>query len=104
MICSDAHFRAIVEHLRTVAPPPRGCSVSVVRVDGLECPGYTSKHRQKFTIEIQRELCHMLTEWVLIHEWAHMLDWRPYHPLTGDHGATWGVIQARVYRAFYGVT
>jgi hypothetical protein len=43
------------------------------------------------------------TEETLIHEWAHMMDWRPYHPLTGDHAATWGVWYAAVFSAYCGV-
>jgi len=43
----------------------------------------------------------METEWTLIHEWAHMLDWRPYRPMYSDHGPTWGVHYSEVYQAFY---
>ena len=43
------------------------------------------------------------TEETLIHEWAHMMDWRPYHPLSGDHGPTWGVWYASVFSSYCGV-
>jgi hypothetical protein len=44
------------------------------------------------------------TTHVLIHEWAHILAWRPYHPLQGDHGPDWGVWYSLVWRQYFGVT
>lgn len=92
----------MVKHVRAVAPPPHGCSVDVRRLP-LAAHGYTSKARRRFLIEIDEDLSPLETEWVLIHEWAHMLDWRPYHPLSGDHGPTWAIWQGAIYRAYYGV-
>lgn len=40
---------------------------------------------------------------ILIHEWAHCLDWREEHPVLTDHSATFGVCWAEVYRRFHGV-
>src|SRR5690606_15341167 len=102
--CTDEEFRAMVAHLRAVAPVPRGCSVTVHRVADLADHGYTSKHRANFTIEVAAGMTHLETELTLIHEWAHMLAWRPHHPLSGDHGPDWGVWYALCYSRYHGVT
>ncbi len=102
--CSDEYFRVITGHLRTVVPVPRGCSLAVQRVDlSVGENGYTTKSGRVFTIAIYSGLSEYETEHVLIHEWAHMLAWRPHHPLSGDHGPDWGVWYAAVYRKYYGV-
>lgn len=105
--CSDADFRAIVDHLKTVCPPPKRCSVSVTRVPtseiGQDQHADTGKSRDKFTITIDKSLTYYETEQFMIHEWAHVLAWRPYHPLSGDHGPDWGVWYSIVYRKYFGV-
>jgi hypothetical protein len=102
--CSDDFFRVIVGHLRTVCPVPRGCSLAVHRVDLTPGEnGSCSKSGRVFTIEIYAGLSEYETEQVMIHEWAHMLAWRPHHPLSGDHGPDWGVWYSAVYRKYYGV-
>lgn len=101
---SNEEFNQWVDHLRAVSPPPPRATVEVRRVDPelLDgSPGDTDKHRSKFTILIDKTLSRMETEWTLIHEWAHMKDWRPYHPLYSNHGPTWGVHYSEVYQAFY---
>lgn len=104
--CSDSEFRAKVSHLRTVAPPPKGCRIEARRVPSSEiegCSGTCSKEGRVFTVKIRNDLSEQETEDTLLHEWSHMLAWRPYHPLSGDHGPDWGVWYAEVYRAFYGI-
>lgn len=64
--------------------------------------GSCEKLGRTFTITISRELTEYETEHVLLHEWAHMLSWRPHHPLSGDHGPDWGVWFALVWRSYYG--
>jgi hypothetical protein len=95
----------MVRHLRTVAPPPSGCSVKVSfvkesRMDG--DLGSCEKHGRSFRISLREDLTEQETEDTLIHEWAHMLCWRPYHPLTSDHGADFGVFWAAVFRKYHG--
>ena len=62
-----------------------------------------AKEGRRFTINIRHESTQQETEETLIHEWAHMMDWRPYHPLSGDHGPTWGVWYASVFSSYCGV-
>jgi hypothetical protein len=104
--CSDTDFRAIVDHLKTVCPPPKRCSVTVTRVPTSEIDSGahadTDKVRDKFTITIDKSLTYYETEQFMIHEWAHVLAWRPYHPLSGDHGPDWGVWYSIVYRKYFG--
>jgi hypothetical protein len=65
--------------------------------------GYCGKHRRTFTIEVRAGLSEYETTHVLLHEWAHMLNWRPYHPLSGDHDASWGVWYARIWQKYFSV-
>lgn len=104
--CPDADFKRMVEHLKTVCPGPKQCKIVVTRCDPEEMDtehGTCSKDKNVFTIEINKALNEYETEHVLIHEWAHMLAWRPYHPLMGDHGSDWGVWYAMVWRKYHGV-
>ncbi len=68
-----------------------------------ECAGTCAKDGRRFTITVRTESTQQETEETLIHEWAHMMDWRPYHPLSGDHGPTWGVWYAAVFSSYCGV-
>ena len=104
--CTDSEFRAKVRHLRTVAPAPRGTRIEARRVPASELgdsAGSCAKVGRVFTVCVRNDLTAQETEDTLIHEWSHALAWRPYHPLSGDHGPDWGVWYAQVYRAFYGV-
>lgn len=94
----------MVDLVRTLNPPPRRCSVVVSRVgvDELGALGTTNYLRYKFTVQIAREQTKQETEDTLLHEWAHVLCWRPHHPLEGDHDAVWGVQLAAVYRQYHG--
>lgn len=101
---SNKEFNDWVDHLRATAPPPPKTTVTVRRVDPDMLKGHageTLKRRSRFEIQIDKTLSRMETEWTLIHEWAHMLDWRPYRPMYSDHGPTWGVHYSEVYQAFY---
>lgn len=101
----DEEFRAKVTHLRTLCPPPAGTKVEVSRKPRYELneEGYCVKKGRTFSIVVNQNLNDYELEHVLIHEWAHMMAWRPYHPLVGDHGPDWGVWYAVVYRKYHGV-
>lgn len=104
--CSDEEFRAMVEHLKTVCPPPKRCKVKVRRVPREEMEheyGYVTKVRDRFEVILDRAMTEYETLHVLLHEWAHMLAWQPYHPLMGDHSAHWGVWYSLVWRKYHGV-
>jgi len=102
--CDEQEFRRMVDHLQTMCPPPKRCRVSVRRLPSEEMSeeyGYVLKERDKFEIYIDKGLTEYETENVLLHEWAHMLAWQPYHPLMGDHSANWGVWYALVWRKYH---
>lgn len=102
--CTSADFRNMVDHLKNACPLPKGHSCSFVREDLEETnTGHTTKDRRRFTITIDKKLSVYETEHVLIHEWAHVLAWRPHHPLAGDHGPDWGVWYSLAYRKYHGV-
>ena len=104
-LCSDDFFRQTLDHLRTVCPVPRGCVVHCSRVPAVPGEhGRCDKLARTFTIELSRELTEYELVHVLLHEWAHMIGWRPNHPLSGDHGPDWGVWYSVVWRAYHGIT
>lgn len=103
--CKAEKFRTMVDEIRAVCPPPRGCRVVFRRVpskriDGLF--GQTTIKGRRFLIEIRSDLTEQETEDTAIHEYAHVMSWRPYHPVTSDHDAAWGVAFADVYRSYHG--
>jgi len=106
MVCSEEEFRRMVEHLKTMCPMPKRCKVKVSRVDPEEMTdehGYVTKSRDTFEVVIANNLTEYETCHILLHEWAHVLGWRPYHPLQGDHGGDWGVWYATIWRKYHGV-
>lgn len=103
--CSAERFRELVEEVRSVYPPPRGTRIvfrrlSSRQMDGLF--GVTTQKSRTFKIEIRSDLTFQETEDCVLHEYAHVLTWRPYHPITSDHDAAWGVAFAELYRAYNG--
>ena len=104
--CTDEEFREIVMRLRHTCPPPAGCAVVCTRkrreIDGLENLAETEKTRRTFTITVSDELTETETIDAMIHEWAHVMSWRPYHPVDGDHDPVWGISFAVVYRQYHG--
>lgn len=104
--CDESEFRRMVDHLQTMCPPPKRCRVSVKRLPAEEMSeeyGYVLKERDRFEIYIDKSMTVYETEHVLLHEWAHMLAWQPYHPLMGDHSANWGVWYSLVWRKYHAV-
>lgn len=99
-------FRVAVEHLRSVFPPPKGAKVKfeLVPAEDLEqAYGDTEKHRNVWTIRVNQEQPWPVVEDTVLHEYAHVIAWRHYHPCNGDHDAFWGVAYAQIYCAYHGV-
>jgi len=57
---------------------------------------------KRFYIEVS---CYIrnwhLMQFVLMHEWAHVLSWTSEETALDDHGAEWGVAYSRLYRHFF---
>ena len=105
--CTDGEYKRILDHLRSVVPPPKGCTVHVSRVDAAALPdmaGWCNKHRTRVEIQLSREVTPYEAEPTLLHDWAHMLAWRPHYPLSGDHGPDWGVWYSLCWRQYYKAT
>jgi hypothetical protein len=105
--CTSAAFRTICEEVRATCPPPKGTSVVFRRVPSKRIDGMfgnTTLKGRRFLIEVRSDLTQQETEDTTLHEYAHVMSWRPYHPVTSDHDATWGVAFAQVYRAYNGAT
>lgn len=100
--CTARDFRIKVDYLRALCPPPRGTSLKVFRIADVEVSDCEKDGRQ-FVIRVNPGLTETETEDALIHEWAHMMTWRPHHPLIQAHGPEWGVAFAMVYRSYYEV-
>ena len=56
------------------------------------------------TCRVRRGQSEAATAETLIHEVAHAFDMWTHHGHAGDHSATWGVLYARVYCAYWGVS
>lgn len=94
----------MVDHLKNVCPPPDRCKVTVKRLPPEDMPseyGSCDKEKNVFEITVEEGLTEYETQHVLLHEWAHMLAWQPYHPLMGDHSANWGVWYSLVWRKYH---
>ena len=104
--CTDAEFKALVKSLRAVTPLPQSIRVQFSRKPQNEMEGtagYCTKNNLTFKVDISERLSHEHTAEVLIHEVAHVLDWRPYHPWLCDHGATFWIHYGMLWTAYHQV-
>lgn len=102
--CSAKRFRAICDEIRALCPTPRGMRVKFRRVSPtkLDLLGNTTQRGRTVSIEISSNLTETETEDTVLHEYAHVLSWRPFHAITSDHDAHWGIAFSDVYRAYHG--
>ena len=98
--------REVFTTLQNGLPVPFEVSLSWVALEGFgETSFVESKDgKRKARVRLRSDLNEALAVETLVHEWAHMMAWRPYHPLCGDHGPDWGVWYSVAYRAFHGLT
>lgn len=105
--CTAREWDAIVKRVITSACLPRDYHVEVVRTDLSDALGYAEAidlETGRFKIEIETDLTEEHTVDVLIHEIAHVLDWRPFTALSCDHGPTFWIHVGEVYRRYHQVT
>jgi len=98
-------WRTAVEDLRTELPldyPVRVQRREVKDAWGLATfiPDKDGEGRFAITVAPHQSFNFMLD--VLVHEWAHILDWFSTHEPGVDHGDTWGIWYARAYRVVFG--
>ena len=106
--CSKQQFEEIVKSALSVVPLSNEYEVKFERrtLDPEEKPGWVEcvdQDSAKFKVVVgNRATVGEATE-IIIHEMAHILDWKPYTPWTQNHGPTWGVHYAEIYRAYFQV-
>lgn len=103
---SDAHWRDIVRDMTIAADFPRDYHVVTRMVSGLSAYGLThaiDEETGRFLVEIERDVQPGFAEWLLMHEYAHILDWSPARPFLCDHGATHAIREREIYCRYYQV-
>jgi hypothetical protein len=103
---SESQWRTIVRDMTIAADLPRDYHVDVRLVAGLGDWGLThalDEYTGRFLIEIERDVQPGFAEFLLIHEFAHVLDWTPARPSTRNHGPTHAVRMAEIYCNYYQV-
>ncbi len=80
---------------------PTSYPVKVIRRKLEDCWGWCefNEARQEFLIVIHPTTSPNFSLELLIHEWAHAMDWFSVGEADTDHGATWGVCYAKAYTA-----
>lgn len=88
-----------LEHLRDDCPTRY--PVRVVRRKLKDSWGWCEfqEDKQEFLIVIHPTTSPNWSLELLIHEWAHAMDWFSAEDPETDHGASWGVCYARAYTA-----
>lgn len=103
--CSARRFRSICDELRATCPTPRGMRVKFRRLSEAKLGGLmgnTTQRGRTIVVDVCANLTETETEDTVLHEYAHVLSWRPFHAIMSDHDAMWGVAFAQVYRAYHG--
>ena len=103
--CSAAEWRDAVARLQERVQLHPDVHVTYLRKPLTTEAGYCELQDAtgRFLIVIDSRLSQRETVDTLIHELAHVLDWSHVHGHTQDHGPTWGVRFAYVYRRYHGV-
>jgi len=103
--CSKSNFDGIVKRLteRVQLHPDVCVKYKRKRLDGEDGYCELKDGTGRFEVVIDSRLSAREVEDTLIHELAHVLDWSHVHGHTQDHGPTWGVRLAYVYRRYHGV-
>ena len=97
--------RAAAAELRVKCPTPFPVNVTAnLDPDGPNW-GYCTlvnegKASARFEIRLVRGMPVAMMRMVLVHEWAHVLDWRPGVPFRYDHRPTFGVHWGEVHYEF----
>ena len=103
---TDSQWRRIVADVALAADLPRDFHVEVRRVKGLAEDALThasDPDTGRFLIEVDEDIQAGFAEWLLIHEFAHVLDWSPARPQQANHGGTHGVLFNEIYCRYYQV-
>ena len=102
---TKAEWDSAIERIALVIPLARDVTISYKRHRIPDSVGYTilDDTTGRFTVGVDIRTDVYAMQETLIHEAAHVLDWRPYTAWSMDHGPTWGVLYAQIYRQYHGL-
>ena len=99
--------RKVVEWLRKSHPAAYPVRVRVMKLPGKgrqRVDGLSERAGRRFTIYLDDRLSQADMIEVLLHEWAHCLDWK-HHRLEArrqfDHSDEWALVYGRLYREIH---
>lgn len=106
--CTKAEWTEIKRDLLAVTAMPANYSITIYRrrlAPGLYGTAQlVNEGRARFRVEVSDELSAAHSAEVLIHELAHVLDWRPTTPWTTDHGPTFWIHVGEIWRRYHRVS
>lgn len=104
--CTARQWDGIVRDVLTAAALPHDFHVDVKRIRGLDALGYAEAldlDTGRFRVEVNEDLSRDHAPEILIHELAHVLDWRPATPFTCNHGPTFWIYFGEIWRRYHQV-
>ena len=103
--CSVRDWTAIVDRVTHAAGFPRDYHVVIERAPLVDCFGTAEAvdiDTGHFRLVVHIDLTEPHAADILIHEVAHVLDWRPLTPFTRDHGPTFWIYLGEVWCRYHG--
>lgn len=105
--CTQKEWKQIKRDVLAATPLPHDFDIDIVRRDlGGQDFGIASAidvETTRFLIEIENDLTADHTTEILIHELAHILDWRPTTAWSTNHGPTFWIHYGEIWRAYHQV-
>jgi len=96
----------VMQTLALGAPPARSLGVTLVVAeipDDQHALGLTyDEGDEQWLIVVEARMCPTMQAWVLVHEWAHVLQGDSGTCWETDHGPLFGVLWAEAWRAYVG--
>ncbi len=106
---TEREWDSLVEGMLAVLPLSQDYEIRFERKSfppGSEIEGWCEcldVESAKFVIGVSKDVSLSHATEILIHELAHLLDWKPYTPWTANHGATFWIYYGEIYRAYHQV-
>ena len=105
LACTEGQFKHLCKETLALCPIPRNYRVRFKLVPQADILAWVEKAERgnTFTVSVTEGHSYDHTQDLLIHELAHVIDWRPSTPLSCDHGPTFWIHYGTLYRAVYQV-
>ncbi len=106
--CTAKEWEEIVAGVQAILPLSNEYEVSIERKKISDGPmeGYCQcldADSAKFRVVVSSDVSSSHATEILIHELAHLMDWKPYTPWTMNHGPTFWIHYGELYRAYHQV-